>query len=161
MLVSGTAGTQMPFFIAILIRWIPSSLHCVAAEAPVSIPVYQSRGMKMRGKSRDCRLVMSSAPEAGTTVVLISSFTRDIVRSLSAEWLWPRISQAAIRMSAWRFTCPQVTAVFGRSRTTPFQTQSWWSPRVPHDMAVALHIRIRKTFKGKGFQKGWTAWAPV
>lgn len=84
-LVFGTAGTQMPPFMVILISWIPSSR---AEDAEARRGLVGSLGALHVG--------------TGTTVVLVSASMCDIVRSFLAEGLWSRISRAATRMSAWR-----------------------------------------------------------
>lgn len=82
-LVFGTAGTQMPPFMAILIRWILSSQHrtCQSSSSPACVP-----GQRTEDAEASPGLVGSLGAlhaGTGTTVVLISTSMCDI----GASWL--------------------------------------------------------------------------
>lgn len=94
------------------------------------------------------------------TLVLISTFMCDIVRSFLAERLWPRITQAVTRMSAWRLNWGKLRQFLAGLGQASFKlTPAGLPTECLMDRVAASHIRIQKTFKGKGFQKDWTTWA--
>lgn len=141
-LVSGTAGTQMPLFIAILIRWIPSSQPRIVAEALVSIPMYQASGMKMWRQVHGLQISYELCTWGlELLVVLISSFMwgPELLSWVVVAQDTPGCNQDVSVVGQ----LGEVTVIIGTPWTAAFQTQSCWSPhRVPHDTAAAPHIII-------------------